>query len=671
MVVTALQVSAQSIEIKGVKYSVLKSDKTKVSALITKRVPAHLIIPERIEIKGKQYEVTKVEINRKDRIRSKDGHSVVWEFEPLISIKLPKTVLLVGFEFEYCRNLEYVVLPERTITIPPYLFCGCRKLKNVDIPNSVTSIGELAFDGTAIENIVVPNSVKFIGLMAFSDCEKLQYVKLPDSQFSTNKKYDTVELFQGSRNIEEIKGNTIKHPTYIIESLINDIENDAPFKKKIQFIRRSYTYFAEEKILDRMKQWQQRKEYETTAQWRDRVTVENQNAQLAKVTEEVRQEYIEKFKPKSLSGTLGTFDADYNTYPVTINGVENTVYAQVPLGEAQNFKVNWSNVKMQPQYGIVDDHVGVLSCTFTLNGKAYPSARNYSNDSRDDLAINLPPIELDLGGDIATQPSQQPTIAAIDNSIDTQIPTSSAHNNNTFAVVIGNENYQRVAKVEYAKNDAKTFAAYCQKTLGLPAKNIRAYNDATYGTMLSALKDIKSIADAYRGDLNIIFYYARHGVPDGTGKVYLLPVDADGTQTEVCLATTKLYKRLAELQARSVVVFMDACFSGAKRGEGMITAARGVALKAKSDVPEGNCVVFSAANGEETAFPYKEKGHGMFTYFLLKKLQETKGDATLGELGEYIQTNVQRQAAVVNRKPQTPTVVHSVNATNWNTMKLK
>ena len=117
---------------------------------------------------------------------------------------------------------------------------------------------------------------------------------------------------------------------------------------------------------------------------------------------------------------------------------------------------------------------------------------------------------------------------------------------------------------------------------------------------------------------------------------------------------------------------MDACFSGAQRGDGMLVEARGVASKAKASAPKGNMVVFSAANGDETAYPYKEKGHGMFTYFLLKKLNETKGNVTLGELGDYITTQVKQQSVVVNRKSQTPTVVPSnTMGDDWRNWKLK
>ncbi len=259
-----------------------------------------------------------------------------------------------------------------------------------------------------------------------------------------------------------------------------------------------------------------------------------------------------------------------------------------------------------------------------------------------------------------------------DSRIDIDIPTVMGENNKTFAVIIGNENYRMVPHVEYAQNDAKIFAAYCQKTLGLPARNIRSYSDATYGTMLAALKDIKDIADAYNGNIDVIFYYAGHGIPDGKGNAYLLPVDADGTQTEVCMPTSRLYQKLNELSAMKLVVFMDACFSGAQRGDGMLMAARGVAIKSVSDIPAGNSVVFCASNGEETAFPFKEKGHGMFTYFLLKKLQETKGDVTLGDLASYIVEQVCQQSVIINRKLQTPTVIPSRSISeSWKNMKLK
>ncbi|WP_298106822.1 caspase family protein, partial [uncultured Bacteroides sp.] len=93
--------------------------------------------------------------------------------------------------------------------------------------------------------------------------------------------------------------------------------------------------------------------------------------------------------------------------------------------------------------------------------------------------------------------------------------------------------------------------------------------------------------------------------------------------------------------------------------EGMLASARGVAIKAKPEAPKGNMVVFSAAQGDETAYPYEDKGHGLFTYFLLKKLQETKGQVSLGELAQYVQQQVSRRSIVTNGKSQTPCVTPS------------
>lgn len=86
----------------------------------------------------------------------------------------------------------------------------------------------------------------------------------------------------------------------------------------------------------------------------------------------------------------------------------------------------------------------------------------------------------------------------------------------------------------------------------------------------------------------------------------------------------------------------------------------------------GNTIVFSAAQGDETAHPYKKKKHGMFTYFLLKKLQETKGYVSLGELGTYVNQQVRQHSIMEVGKSQSPTInVSNKLGTNWKTLTLK
>ena len=187
------------------------------------------------------------------------------------------------------------------------------------------------------------------------------------------------------------------------------------------------------------------------------------------------------------------------------------------------------------------------------------------------------------------------------------------------------------------------------------------------------MADIKRIAKAYKGKINVIFYYAGHGIPDEETKdAFLMPIDVDGLSTEVCYPLAKLYKELDDLKANSVTAFMDACFSGSERGNGMVVAARGVALKVKNDAPKGNTVVFTAATDKQTAYPYEEKKHGMFTYYLLEKLRETNGNCTLGELSNYVIEEVNKRAVVANGKEQTPVVLTSMGANGeWRNHKLK
>jgi hypothetical protein len=67
-------------------------------------------------------------------------------------------------------------------------------------------------------------------------------------------------------------------------------------------------------------------------------------------------------------------------------------------------------------------------------------------------------------------------------------------------------------------------------------------------------------------------------------------------------------------------------------------------------------IVFTAASDDETALSYQEKRHGMFTYFLLDKLKQTKGKVTYGDLFTAISSQVKKNSILENEKLQTPSV---------------
>ena len=263
------------------------------------------------------------------------------------------------------------------------------------------------------------------------------------------------------------------------------------------------------------------------------------------------------------------------------------------------------------------------------------------------------------------------TAPAMRNSdVDKNIPVTNKKADNTFVLVIANENYEFVDDVQFALNDGETFREYCIKTLGVPERQVWLYKDATAGIIAGGVDKMLQAMSIF-DNCNVIVYYCGHGIPDeSTGDAYIIPTDGKGTNTATCYSLNKLYKTLASANAKSVTYFMDACFTGANRDGSMLVAARGVAREAKKEVISGNTVVFSAASGDETAMPFKEKQHGLFTYFLLKKLQETKGNVTYGELAEYIKENVKKEAFLTNEKPQNPVVATSAASTaTWRSLK--
>lgn len=443
-----------------------------------------------------------------------------------------------------------------------------------------------------------------------------------------------------------------------------------------------YSQYAKTFVEERIRQWQGKDPYETVKEYKVRVTERTRNAKIKELLAEAEGSYIGLYaRDVDVSDfRLCTYDAEHEVFLAESELGDVLIPVPRANNEARIFESSWSGVRcMNPKYVIDNDKIVISALTFVT-----PMGQSYRFDGSGTLDYTETEVDMtfedidykqysseDRYEGRKTVKKEKVTVGVSD--VDKNIPVSRSVNDRTFAVIIVNENYDIVSQVPMALNDGKTFSAYCEKTLGLPKNNIRYYQNATYGMMVNAIHDIQNIASAYDGDIDILFYYAGHGIPNETTKdAFLLPVDSDGIHTETAYSLNKLYSDLGGMNARSVLVFLDACFSGANRDGSMLASARGVALKPKPMAPCGNMVVFSAASGEETAFPYEEKGHGMFTYFLLKKLQETKGNADLESISSYVIENVRRQSTVVNRKSQTPVVTPSQSMTaDWKKLKLK
>lgn len=251
-------------------------------------------------------------------------------------------------------------------------------------------------------------------------------------------------------------------------------------------------------------------------------------------------------------------------------------------------------------------------------------------------------------------------------NVDSYIPVQQKEDPNVFVVIIANEHYQYEQYVPFGNHDGQTFKLYCEKALGIPSKNIRCIEDATLNQMRMQLRWLKQIMTAFEGDARAIVYYSGHGMPDEEGKsTYLLPVDGNSNMPESGLSSVELYSMLAEIPSAATLVLLDACFSGARRDGQMFSLSRGVAIKPRQVTVSGNVVVFSAAQGNETAYPYTEKRHGLFTYYILEQLQKSGGRISLGDMADYVTKMVGRTSLIENEKSQTPSIIASSKVPNW------
>lgn len=487
--------------------------------------------------------------------------------------------------------------------------------------------------------------------------------------YDSNEKVDIPHSISYKRNI---------HGNVVNETVRNRWGNIIRFYKYEYGRNMTYSEMITEQVQELINEWQTKGRYESLNDYKIRVSEENRNKQAKLFMQEAINNLAKTIYKKIVPSQM-EYDADNEIFKIALEGL-GLIYVKVPRTEAEQFEKNQSSLFFQPQYTLSNDKISLLNCEIRnpLNNTVY------SYDSKQEIAFNNLKLNLnfeDIKIDLTSQAQleekkvkenlQTVNLGQID--VDVNIPVNKQNNDKTFVVIIANENYQKEVPVKFAKNDGKIFKEYCVKTLGIPSQNIHITIDATFGNMKSEIKWISDVVKAYNGDAKVIFYYAGHGMPnEQTKSAYLLPVDGFSSDFETAIKLDELYKKITEYPSKSVTVFLDACFSGSQRDNGMLAEARGVKIRPKQDVLKGQTIVFSAASGDETAYPLKDKQHGLFTYYLLKKIQETNGVLTYGELFDYIKNNVNRQSIVVNQKSQTPQVNMSGEImSTWESKTLK
>jgi uncharacterized caspase-like protein len=249
-------------------------------------------------------------------------------------------------------------------------------------------------------------------------------------------------------------------------------------------------------------------------------------------------------------------------------------------------------------------------------------------------------------------------------------PPAAKLSRDAYAVVIGVGRYENVTipSLKYTVADAEAMYNVLITTAGFKKDNVLLLTDRS--ERKPTLRNIKYalgtfLARTAQKDDTVIVYFAGHGAPeidqrglerDGFVK-YLIPSDADPDDLfSTALPMDDLQTIFNRIEAERLVVFLDACFSGAAGGRTFV--AKKTRAGTVDDLflerltrSKGRAII-TASKSSELSIELPELGHGIFTYFLTEGLKgagdlNRDGIVSLQELYEYVEQQVVRKSRAV------------------------
>ena len=189
------------------------------------------------------------------------------------------------------------------------------------------------------------------------------------------------------------------------------------------------------------------------------------------------------------------------------------------------------------------------------------------------------------------------------------------------ALVMGNDSYQSISKLQNARADAKAIS----DALSAVGYAVRVHVDLDERSMKKALRDFTQSIVA--GD-EVVFFYAGHGVQLANSN-YLLPTDlvADDVAAvkDGAIPLQRVLDDISDAKAKLTVAIIDACRDNPFRGSGRAIGGRGLA---PTSAATGQLIMFSAGSGQQAldkVGPNDKSPNGLFTRTFLKYINK-KGE---------------------------------------------
>ncbi len=203
----------QDISTKGLKYEDGEKENTLIVAGIGTATDKNIIIPA-------AYEGKKV-------VAIQAG---CFRWRNIVDVEIPDSVTSIGTEaFQNCGNLKSIVIPDSVTDLGYGAFYSCGKLESVTIRGRVNIIDDRTFESCrSLKSIIIPDGVTRIGAWAFCGCENLVSVTIPNSVTKIG-----VEAFNHCRGIKEVNFKGTKTQW---EKISDNGLNSCLMKAKINYI---------------------------------------------------------------------------------------------------------------------------------------------------------------------------------------------------------------------------------------------------------------------------------------------------------------------------------------------------------------------------------------------------------------------------------------------------
>lgn len=194
--------SAYDFAIDDLGYNVISLSDLTCEVVASNKSITNISIPENVTYKNRSFSVI--------RIGSRAFYN-----SRVQSIKIPNSVTSIGENaFEDCSKLVSIEIPNSVTSIGEYAFYYCSNLVSIEIPNSVTTLRRSVFkDCHSLVSIKIPNSVTDIDDYAFDNCSSLKSIEIPNS---------VTDIDDYAFDFWNIESLTIDCELYFPSSYVND-----------------------------------------------------------------------------------------------------------------------------------------------------------------------------------------------------------------------------------------------------------------------------------------------------------------------------------------------------------------------------------------------------------------------------------------------------------------